>query len=104
MERKFFFIIFSAVFLLIALVFYLGFFNGEKMPTVVFALSETVPSGSGVQSIVSDNINIELIKLISAIELDFDSLKSSQIESLVVNGDIPIKPQLEGRENPFVPY
>ena len=49
-------------------------------------------------------LSIEKIRYISGLNPNFDFLDGDLFSSLQVNGDIPIDPQTEGRDNPFIAY
>ena len=49
-------------------------------------------------------LSIKKIRYISRLNPNFDFLDGDLFSSLQVNGGIPIDPQMEGRDNPFVAY
>lgn len=64
---------------------------------------------AGVAPITAQNDSnqppsMEKARYISGLNPNFDFLDGDLFSSLQVNGDIPIDPQMEGRDNPFVSY
>ena len=49
-------------------------------------------------------LSIEKMRNVSGLNPNFDFLDGDLFISLQVNGDIPIDPQMEGRDNPFIVY
>lgn len=84
--------------IIIIVIMYFGFFDkGDE---------EAVLDSAAILGGVSLPGSVDLINIraISNINLDLDFLKSENFLALEINGNIPIKPQIEGRENPFVSY
>lgn len=87
-------------FLLIAL-FNIGLFKTETFVITSRAALSELPDEASVKE---KSISLEQIRRFTNVKIDFNFLKSEEFTSLVINGDIPIKPQAEGRDNPFIPY
>ncbi|OWK26707.1 MAG: hypothetical protein US76_02705 [Parcubacteria group bacterium GW2011_GWA2_38_13b] len=89
-------------------------FNGVKktffwlMPLVVvvslfyFLIADIAPITAQDNS--DQSFSVERIRYLSGLNPDFDFLDDDLFVSLEVNGAIPINPQMEGRDNPFVAY
>lgn len=88
-------------FFLIFAIFNASLFRSE---TFVITSRAALSEVSSETSVKGEGISLQSIKLLAALKVDFDFLKSEEFSSLAINGDIPIKPQAEGRANPFLPY
>lgn len=88
----------------------------KKLKKTIFGLILCVAAVSffyfliaGAESITAQSdsgpsFSIEKIRYISGLNPNFEFLDSDSFSSLRVNGDIPIDPQIEGRDNPFIAY
>lgn len=89
-------------FLIIVLVFYVGFSMEE---TDVLSDSPVTSDFSKIDLSVLIKIkSARYLNSISSLTLDWDYLKSGDFSALVVNGDIPIQARSDGRANPFIAY
>lgn len=74
----------------------------------VAALSSYFLTASIISIAAQDNsdeaLSAEKIRRISGLNPNFDFLDGDLFSALQVNGDIPIDPQTEGRDNPFISY
>lgn len=97
-KQKILIIVLVVIILLIAAILYFGLFGGVSIPAPTISPRTLLPSPAEIQPAISIEKQIELIKLDSRV------LDSSLFKSFKVYGEIPIKIENVGRDNPFVPF
>lgn len=97
-RQKILIVVLIIILIAIAAILYYVFFGGGTLPAPVITPSGLLPAPLQPQPTVSIEKQIESIKLDSSI------LDSSLFKSLKIYGEIPIKIESFGRDNPFSPF